>query len=161
MAFRITITSFAAIIVLFLGMLSHVESFTVRPLPSSAATSRSSLRMTTLVYNGKKKDFKPGSPLSKAMAQLGVPVKYSCKKWVPKNLSTEKHVDREDNCRMFLTEMILIFLFICVCLIAEEIVPLVKWQLRVVICALAPAKYPTNRNSNLYRKKDSKSEFKT
>lgn len=35
---------------------------------------------TTLTYNGKKKAFAPGSPLKNAVAQLGVPVKYSCKK---------------------------------------------------------------------------------
>jgi len=40
----------------------------------------SSLQMTVLSYNGKKKNFKPGSPLSNAVRQLGVPVKYSCKK---------------------------------------------------------------------------------
>jgi hypothetical protein len=41
---------------------------------------RTSLGMTILTYNGKKKDFKAGSPLSVAVKQLGVPVKYSCKK---------------------------------------------------------------------------------
>jgi hypothetical protein len=65
------------------GLLPDGDAFMVGPLPftaSSSSSSSSSLQMTTLVYNGKKKDFKPGSPLSKAMAQLGVPVKYSCKK---------------------------------------------------------------------------------
>jgi ferredoxin len=38
------------------------------------------LSMTVLSYNGKKKDFPPGSSLEKAIAQLGVKVKYSCKK---------------------------------------------------------------------------------
>jgi len=38
------------------------------------------LRMTVLSYKGKKKDFKAGSPLSKACANLGVKPKYSCKK---------------------------------------------------------------------------------
>jgi ferredoxin len=36
--------------------------------------------MTVLSYNGKKKDFKPGTPLSKAVAALGVKPTYSCKK---------------------------------------------------------------------------------
>ncbi|KAL7573687.1 hypothetical protein ACA910_007730 [Epithemia clementina (nom. ined.)] len=36
--------------------------------------------MTVLTYGTKKKDFKPGSPMSTAMKQLGVPVKYSCQK---------------------------------------------------------------------------------
>lgn len=35
---------------------------------------------TVLSYNGKKKSFKPGSPMSSAVKALGVPVKYSCKK---------------------------------------------------------------------------------
>jgi len=38
------------------------------------------LKMTVLSYNGKKKNFPPGSPLSKAVSALGVKVKYSCKK---------------------------------------------------------------------------------
>jgi hypothetical protein len=36
--------------------------------------------MTKLVYNGKAKEFKAGTPLSKAVAQLGVKVTYSCRK---------------------------------------------------------------------------------
>lgn len=43
-------------------------------------TSTLAMQMTVLTYNGKKKNFKAGSPLSVAVAQLGVPVKYSCKK---------------------------------------------------------------------------------
>mmetsp|Transcript_16141 Transcript_16141/g.40472 ORF Transcript_16141/g.40472 Transcript_16141/m.40472 type:complete len:119 (-) Transcript_16141:1440-1796(-) len=40
----------------------------------------SSLHMTVLSYNGKKKNFKPGTPLSKALPQIGIKPKYSCKK---------------------------------------------------------------------------------
>jgi hypothetical protein len=36
--------------------------------------------MTILSYNGKKKDFKAGSPLSKAVEQLGIKPTYSCRK---------------------------------------------------------------------------------
>lgn len=39
-----------------------------------------SLQMTVLSYGGKKKDFKPGSPLKSAASALGVKPKYSCKK---------------------------------------------------------------------------------
>lgn len=39
-----------------------------------------SLQMTLISYNGKKKDFKAGSPLSKAVEQLGVKPTYSCRK---------------------------------------------------------------------------------
>ena len=46
----------------------------------SIQRSSSSLQMTVLSYGGKKKDFKPGSPLSKAVQQLGVKPRYSCKK---------------------------------------------------------------------------------
>lgn len=48
----------------------------------TTATTPTYLSMTKLVYNGKAKDFAPGTPLSKAVSQLGVPVKYSCKKYV-------------------------------------------------------------------------------
>eukprot|EP00531_Pseudo-nitzschia_arenysensis_P003304 CAMPEP_0116142950 /NCGR_PEP_ID=MMETSP0329-20121206/15184_1 /TAXON_ID=697910 /ORGANISM="Pseudo-nitzschia arenysensis, Strain B593" /LENGTH=118 /DNA_ID=CAMNT_0003638225 /DNA_START=68 /DNA_END=424 /DNA_ORIENTATION=+ len=40
----------------------------------------SSLHMTVLSYNGKKKNFKPGSPLSKALPAIGIRPRYSCKK---------------------------------------------------------------------------------
>ena len=54
----------------------------------------SSLQMTILTYNGKKKDFKAGSPLSSAAAALGVKPKYSCKKSVkfPRELDPIKCV---------------------------------------------------------------------
>ena len=42
--------------------------------------SSSSLQMTVLSHNGKKKNFKPGSPLKNACSALGVRPKYSCKK---------------------------------------------------------------------------------
>ena len=47
---------------------------------SSSTTTSSSLRMTILSYGGKKKNFKPGTPLSKALPQIGLKPKYSCKK---------------------------------------------------------------------------------
>jgi hypothetical protein len=47
--------------------------------PAFVKTS-SSLQMTILSYNGKKKDFKAGTPLSKAVQQLGIKPTYSCKK---------------------------------------------------------------------------------
>lgn len=46
----------------------------------SKLSSTSSLRMTVLNYNGKKKNFKPGTPLSKALPQIGIKPRYSCKK---------------------------------------------------------------------------------
>mmetsp|Transcript_28003 Transcript_28003/g.80423 ORF Transcript_28003/g.80423 Transcript_28003/m.80423 type:complete len:114 (-) Transcript_28003:98-439(-) len=38
------------------------------------------LQMTVLTYNGKKKNFKAGSPLKSAASALGVKPKYSCRK---------------------------------------------------------------------------------
>jgi hypothetical protein len=65
-------------LVFLLTLLASVSSFVVVTQQSAVPTS--SLHMTTLTFRGKKKDFPPGSPLSKACANLGVPVKYSCKK---------------------------------------------------------------------------------
>jgi len=47
---------------------------------SAMRHDRSILRMTKLVYKGKGKNFKPGSPLKKACSALGVKPKFSCKK---------------------------------------------------------------------------------
>jgi hypothetical protein len=49
-------------------------------LKTSSLKSSSALQMTVLSYNGKKKDFKAGSPLSVAAKNLGMKVTYSCKK---------------------------------------------------------------------------------
>merc|ERR1712232_214772 len=40
----------------------------------------SSLGMTVLSNGMKKKDFKPGTPLSRALPQIGIKPRYSCKK---------------------------------------------------------------------------------
>ena len=50
-------------------------------IPSSSnRSSNSQLRMTVLSYGGKKKNFKAGTPLSKALPQIGIKPRYSCKK---------------------------------------------------------------------------------
>jgi len=69
---------YVAFLVLFLASASNAfmasqPTFTRYP---------SDLKMTVLNYNGKKKNFKPGSPLKNACANLGVKPRYSCKKWV-------------------------------------------------------------------------------
>lgn len=64
--------------VLFLLVVLAVAQAFVAPQPSLSRTLP--LEMTVLTYGNKKKNFPPGSPLSKAVAQLGVKVKYSCKK---------------------------------------------------------------------------------
>ncbi len=51
-------------------------------LNGPAIQKSSSLHMTVLSYNGKKKNFKPGSPLSKALPAIGIRPRYSCKKYV-------------------------------------------------------------------------------
>jgi hypothetical protein len=77
-----------ALVALLVAM-TGVSSFTVGHgrgrgfgfmMESGKRTSTSNLSMTILSYNGKKKDFKPGTPLSKALAQLGLKPTYSCKK---------------------------------------------------------------------------------
>mmetsp|Transcript_6375 Transcript_6375/g.18754 ORF Transcript_6375/g.18754 Transcript_6375/m.18754 type:complete len:113 (-) Transcript_6375:110-448(-) len=49
----------------------------VTPSPIKPTTA---LQMTVLTSGGRKKDFKPGSPLKDAVAALGVKPKYSCRK---------------------------------------------------------------------------------
>jgi hypothetical protein len=65
------------------GYVPSAAGFSVLP-PSnrhlSSSSSVSALGMTVLTYGTKKKDFKPGTPLSKAVEQLGVKPRYSCKK---------------------------------------------------------------------------------
>jgi hypothetical protein len=51
-----------------------------RKTSSKSLTSSSALQMTVLSYNGKKKNFKVGSPMSVAAKQMGMKVTYSCKK---------------------------------------------------------------------------------
>lgn len=70
---------------LLIGLCAYVvqtaNAFGIVPsVYTTPSKVRTSLTMTILSYNGKKKDFKAGSPLSVAVKQLGVPVKYSCKK---------------------------------------------------------------------------------
>jgi hypothetical protein len=65
--------------VLFLVAVVNACAFVSRSGPAST-TKSSPLRMTLLTYGNKKKDFKPGTPLKKAVAQLGIKPKYSCNK---------------------------------------------------------------------------------
>lgn len=78
-SYSITMRSIALLIVTI--CVASTQGF-VAVIPPSVKKSKTTLSMTVLSYNGKKKDFKAGSPLSRAVAQLGVPVKYSCKKYV-------------------------------------------------------------------------------
>jgi hypothetical protein len=57
-----------SLIALFCMAWTSVHAFVVQ-MPQSARLPP--LQMTVLSYNGKKKDFKPGTPLSTAVAQLG------------------------------------------------------------------------------------------
>lgn len=47
---------------------------------TNTRTTTTNLMMTKLMFNGKTKEFKAGTPLSKAVAQLGCKVVYSCRK---------------------------------------------------------------------------------
>ncbi|CAJ1961523.1 unnamed protein product [Cylindrotheca closterium] len=81
-------TFFTILITLIICL--SAEAFTTSTTTNAAAlpptqaswttSSSTSLQMTVLSYNGKKKDFKAGSPLKTAVAQLGVKPRYSCKK---------------------------------------------------------------------------------
>lgn len=62
------------------AIVMQANAFVIQPQGSQIR--KSSLQMTVLSYNGKKKNFAPGSPLSTAVQQLGVKVTYSCKKYV-------------------------------------------------------------------------------
>ena len=65
-----------------IAFVSNVSAFVPMSSGKRRGVKGSSLQMTILTYNGKKKDFKAGSPLSSAAAALGVKPKYSCKKSV-------------------------------------------------------------------------------
>jgi len=72
-------SNFSTIATLFLLVaIAATNAFSVST--PSALRSSTDLRMTVLSYGGKKKDFKAGSPLKNACANLGVKPKYSCKK---------------------------------------------------------------------------------
>ncbi|KAG7348455.1 hypothetical protein IV203_017160 [Nitzschia inconspicua] len=61
--------------------ITRLHAFVTAPLKIATPSFRTSnLQMTILSYNGKKKDFKPGTPLSTAVQQLGLKPTYSCKK---------------------------------------------------------------------------------
>jgi len=58
-----------------------VSGFTINNnFAASKTSTNTALQMTVLTYNGKKKNFKAGSPLKNAVAQLGAKPRYSCKK---------------------------------------------------------------------------------
>mmetsp|Transcript_13843 Transcript_13843/g.23570 ORF Transcript_13843/g.23570 Transcript_13843/m.23570 type:complete len:115 (-) Transcript_13843:1374-1718(-) len=71
--------SFLSVSLVLLAVAVHnVVGFTV--MPQKKVSVSSALHMTVLTYKGKKKDFRPGSPLKNACSALGVKPKYSCKK---------------------------------------------------------------------------------
>ena len=70
----------SVIAVMLLAMSFFDGSIAFTLAPQSLVRKPVSLDMTVLAYGSKKKDFKEGSPMSTAVKQLGVPVKYSCKK---------------------------------------------------------------------------------
>lgn len=67
-----------SIIAFLFALLAVSHAFTMAP--GRVTRTSTALDMTVLSYNGKKKDFPPGSPLKNAVRQLGVNVKYSCNK---------------------------------------------------------------------------------
>lgn len=69
---------FSFLIVASLAPLVH--GFHNVNIQGATVNKSSSLKMTILSYNGKKKNFKAGTPLSKALPQIGIKPRYSCKK---------------------------------------------------------------------------------
>jgi hypothetical protein len=70
--------SFLSAIIALVAVATNVTAFTSVSTPSYQRTSP--LEMTVLTHNGKKKNFKAGSPMKKAAAGLGIKPRYSCKK---------------------------------------------------------------------------------
>ena len=68
------------VILVVAALASTVHGFSNMNGHGSVIRKSSSLHMTVLSYNGKKKNFKAGSPLSKALPALGIKPRYSCKK---------------------------------------------------------------------------------
>jgi hypothetical protein len=68
-----------SVVAFLVTLLAVSHAFHVAPA-ASLTRKTTALEMTVLTYGNKKKDFKEGSPMSVAVKQLGVPVKYSCKK---------------------------------------------------------------------------------
>mmetsp|Transcript_62470 Transcript_62470/g.94348 ORF Transcript_62470/g.94348 Transcript_62470/m.94348 type:complete len:114 (+) Transcript_62470:165-506(+) len=70
----------AKFLVAFLTMLAVVGAFQSSNPQKNRRVKGTSLQMTVLTYNGKKRDFKAGSPLKAAASGLGIKPKYSCRK---------------------------------------------------------------------------------
>ena len=71
-----------AFLIALICLIAYIDAF--QPIvhvkgPIKGSKSATSLEMTVLTYNGKKKDFKSGSSLKSACSALGVKPKYSCK----------------------------------------------------------------------------------
>ena len=60
------------------ALFNNATAFTPISMPSFQRTSP--LEMTVLTHNGKKKNFRAGSPMKNAAAGLGIKPRYSCRK---------------------------------------------------------------------------------
>jgi hypothetical protein len=80
MNIRHTLQHYFVLILVVVSLVPPVYGFHNLNRHASPVHKSSSLTMTVLSYNGKKKNFKPGSPLSKALPAIGIKPKYSCKK---------------------------------------------------------------------------------
>ena len=70
--------SFLSLIVALFSVVASVHAF--MPASSSSIQRTAPLEMTVLTYNGKKKDFRAGSPMKNAASGLGIKPRYSCRK---------------------------------------------------------------------------------
>ena len=71
---------FALLTLLVIVACNVGDAFSSNALLNKSTKQTSALQMTVLTYGSKKKDFKPGSKLSAACANLGVKPRYNCKK---------------------------------------------------------------------------------
>jgi len=70
--------TFLAVLLALVAISANVNAFTAISSPSYQRTSP--LEMTVLTYNGKKKNFRAGSPMKNAASGLGIKPRYSCRK---------------------------------------------------------------------------------
>eukprot|EP00537_Pseudo-nitzschia_pungens_P007631 CAMPEP_0172361210 /NCGR_PEP_ID=MMETSP1060-20121228/5076_1 /TAXON_ID=37318 /ORGANISM="Pseudo-nitzschia pungens, Strain cf. cingulata" /LENGTH=112 /DNA_ID=CAMNT_0013083403 /DNA_START=17 /DNA_END=355 /DNA_ORIENTATION=- len=71
--------SFLSLIFALLSVTANVYAFQSATSLSTCQRT-SALQMTVLTHKGKKKNFKPGSPMKSAAAGLGIKPRYSCRK---------------------------------------------------------------------------------
>mmetsp|Transcript_2429 Transcript_2429/g.5425 ORF Transcript_2429/g.5425 Transcript_2429/m.5425 type:complete len:112 (+) Transcript_2429:94-429(+) len=70
--------SFLSVVIALIAFAASANAFLQISQPACQRTSP--LHMTVLTHKGKKKNFKPGSPMKNAASGLGIKPRYSCRK---------------------------------------------------------------------------------